>query len=101
MAQLFPSFVEVERARFPGRDRLAAEFETAGFASSRFAESWLKRSHGRELVLRKIRGRFASTFDLLPDDEYRNGLARAEEVLPERIDYRSGWLIAIADAGHA
>jgi hypothetical protein len=45
--------------------------------------------------------RFASTFDLLPDDEYRNGLARAEEVLPERIDYRSGWLIAIADAGHA
>lgn len=101
MAQLFPSYLEIERARFPGRDELASELETAGFASSRFAESWQRRRYGRDLALRKIRGRFASTFDLLPDDEYRAGRARAEEVLPERIEYLSGWLIAIADVGHA
>lgn len=100
MAELFPSYVEVERARFPGEATLAAEFEAAGFASSRFVEHWQQRSNGRGLVLRRIRGRFASTFDLIPDDEYRVGLARAEKELPERIDYRSGWLIAIADADH-
>jgi hypothetical protein len=50
-----------------------------------------------ELALRRIRRRFASTFDLIPDDEYLAGLARAEKELPERVEYRSGWLIAIAD----
>lgn len=98
MAELFPSYVEVERARFPGEAALGAEFREAGFASSRFLEHWRERSYGRDLVLRRIRGRFASTFDLIPDDEYRAGLARAEKELPERIEYRSGWLIAIADA---
>jgi hypothetical protein len=46
----------------------------------------------------RIRGRYASTFELISDDEYRAGLDRAEKELPERIEYRSGWLIAIADA---
>jgi ubiquinone/menaquinone biosynthesis C-methylase UbiE len=98
MAALFPSYVEVERARFPGEAALAAEFQAAGFASSRFLEHWRQRSYSREFVLRRIRGRYASTFDLLSDDEYRTGLDRAEKELPERIEYRSGWLIAIADA---
>ena len=101
MAQLFPSYTEIERARFPGKAELGTEFEAAGFASSRFIESWERRSYGRDLVLRRIRGRFASTFELIPDDEYRAGLARAEKELPERIEYRSGWLIAIADVPDA
>jgi SAM-dependent methyltransferase len=101
MPQLFPSYTEIERARFPGTAELASEFEAAGFVSSRFVESWNQRSYGRDLVLRRIRGRFASTFDLIPDDEYREGLARAEKELPERIEYRSGWLIAIAYVEHA
>jgi ubiquinone/menaquinone biosynthesis C-methylase UbiE len=101
MAELFPSYVEVEQARFPGEAALAAEFEEAGFASSRFAEWWEQRSYGRDLALRRIRRRFASTFDLISEEEYRAGLARAEEELPERIEYQSGWLIAIADVEHA
>jgi SAM-dependent methyltransferase len=101
MAHLFPSYAEIERGRFPGPAELASEFEAAGFASSRFAESWERRGYGRDLALRRLRERFASTFDLLPDDEYQVGLARAEEVLPQRIEYWSGWLIAIADVGDA
>jgi SAM-dependent methyltransferase len=98
MAELFPSYVDVERARFPGKAVLAAEFRAAGFASSRFVEHWRQRTYSRDPVLRRIRGRYASTFDLISDDEYRAGLDRAEKELPERIDYRSGWLIAMADA---
>jgi SAM-dependent methyltransferase len=101
MAELFPSYVEVERARFPGEATLAAEFQAAGFASSRFVEHWRQRNYSRDFVLRRIRGRYASTFDLISDDEYRAGLDRAEQELPERIEYRSGWLIAMADVAGA
>jgi ubiquinone/menaquinone biosynthesis C-methylase UbiE len=101
MAELFPSYVQVERARFPSEATLGAEFRAAGFASSRFFEHWRQRSYSRELVLRRIRGRYASTFDLISDDEYRAGLARAEQELPETIKCRSGWLIAIADVADA
>jgi SAM-dependent methyltransferase len=98
MTGFFPSYLEVERARFPAQAALTAEFAAAGFASSRFVEHWQQRSYERDLALRRISGRFASTFELIPDDEYRAGLARAEKELPERIEYRSGWLIATADA---
>jgi SAM-dependent methyltransferase len=98
MADLFPSYEEIERRRFPGEAELASELEAAGFVSTRFVESWRRRSYGQDLALRRIRKRFASSFDLIPDDEYRAGLERAETELPERIEYRSGWLIAIADA---
>ena len=97
MADLFPSYTEVELARFPGEDVLAAEFQAAGFVTSRFVEHWHQRTYDRDLVLRRIRGRFASTFELIPDDEYQAGLARAETELPERVEDRSGWLIAVAD----
>jgi ubiquinone/menaquinone biosynthesis C-methylase UbiE len=97
MAEFFPSYVEVELARFPGEAALALEFEEAGFASSRFVEHWRRRSYGRDFALRRTRGRFASTFELISDDEYRAGLARAEAELPSHIEYRSGWLIAMAD----
>jgi SAM-dependent methyltransferase len=97
MADFFPSYVEVELARFPGEAVLAAEFEDAGFGSSRFVEHWHQRSYGRDLALRRTRGRFASTFELISDEEYRAGLARAEAELPDRVEYHSGWLIAMAD----
>ena len=49
----------------------------------------------REQDLAKIRGRAFSTFDLIPEDEYRDGLARAERELPETTRYHHEWLIAV------
>ena len=43
-----------------------------------------------------MRARVYSTFELLPPDEYAEGLARAEAEFPERLDYRFDWLLAIA-----
>ena len=47
----------------------------------------------RDDALERIRGKHISTFDLLSDEEYEAGLARAERELPERVDYRAraGW----------
>jgi hypothetical protein len=51
----------------------------------------------RATALARIRGRHISTFDLLDEDEIRAGTERAARELPERVEYRLEWLIAVAD----
>jgi SAM-dependent methyltransferase len=93
---LFPSLEAIDRARFPTREALRAELAQAGFAAVRATPL---RQHGtldRETALEKIRGRHISTFDLLGEDEYRAGLARAERELPARVDYALDWVVVVA-----
>jgi ubiquinone/menaquinone biosynthesis C-methylase UbiE len=97
LSRFFPSYVEIEQGRFPGPETLAGELEDAAFASVRVVS--LEREHGfdRDLALRKLRGRYGSTFELLDEEEYRAGLARAERELPARVSYPSRWLIVVAE----
>jgi SAM-dependent methyltransferase len=95
LAPWFPSLPRIDRERFPSADRLRADLEEAGFAATveRFShEAMVTRAD----ALARMRGRAFSTFSLLPEDEYRDGLARAEAELPERLDYTRGWLLATA-----
>jgi SAM-dependent methyltransferase len=96
LSRFFPSYVDVERARFPGAEVLEDELGAAGFASVRVVR--IEREHGfdRDLALRKLRGRYASTFDLLSEEEYRAGVERAERELPARLSYTSRWLVVVA-----
>jgi ubiquinone/menaquinone biosynthesis C-methylase UbiE len=92
--ELFPSMEAVDRARFPTADELTAEL-------SRFADVRLTRlsqtgSLAREDALERIRGKHISTFDLISDEEYQTGLERGERELPEQVDYRVVWLVAVA-----
>ena len=92
---LFPSLEAIDRARFPTEDELRAELEEAGFAvqiTLRENDCTLTRAE----ALERIRGRHISTFDLLDEDELREGTARAERELPARIDYRMHSLVAVA-----
>jgi ubiquinone/menaquinone biosynthesis C-methylase UbiE len=98
LAPLFPSYADIERARFPGADALEAELDQAGFASTRVVHHAHVRTFSREHALEKLRGRYASTFALLTDDEYKEGVERAERELPDPVSYRSEWLFVIADA---
>ena len=43
-----------------------------------------------------LRGRFASSFALMSDDEYRAGLERAERELPDRVESVLGLVIVTA-----
>jgi hypothetical protein len=88
----------IDRARFPTADDLAAELPEAGFEPPRFVRLSQRATMSREQALHRIRGRHIATFDLISDDEYAEGLERAEREVPERVDYRSEWLIALADA---
>ena len=96
MAPLFPSYVEIEQGRFPGWSSLDRELRAAGFGSVRRVSVSVPRRFSREYALERIRQRYASTFDHLSDDEYREGLARAERELPAVIEYLLEWLIVVA-----
>jgi len=92
--ELFPSMEAADRARFPTADELTAEL--APFDEVRLIRLSQTGSLTREVALDRIRGKHISTFDLITDDEYEAGLARAERELPEEVDYAVEWLIADA-----
>jgi ubiquinone/menaquinone biosynthesis C-methylase UbiE len=96
LAGLFPSFVAVERARFPAPERLEQELSEAGFRAAATTRLEQRRSFSREVALHKLRGRYGSTLELLPPGEYEAGLARAEHALPEEIDYVLQLAIVVA-----
>lgn len=96
MAPLFPSYVRIEQQRFPRGDVLVEELVGAGYDDARWERLSLPRSFSRDEALAKLRGRAYSTFALMSENEYREGLARAERTLPERIDYSLALLIVSA-----
>lgn len=96
MAPLFPSYVEVERARFPSQEQLESELSEAGFAHVGAVPMRVARRFSREHAIERIRGRYASTFDLLSPKEYREGLARAERELPDSVEYVLESMIVVA-----
>jgi SAM-dependent methyltransferase len=92
--ELFPSMEAVDRARFPTADELTAEL--VNFGDVRLTRLSQTGSLTREDALERIRGKHISTFDLISEEDYEAGLARAERGLPERVDYRIEWLLADA-----
>lgn len=93
----FPSFAEIDLARFPEPTLLCRELLGAGFRAARVVPVTLTRAVDRETALERIRGRWLSTFDLLDDAEYDAGLARAERELPASVETRQEWAIVAAD----
>jgi ubiquinone/menaquinone biosynthesis C-methylase UbiE len=97
LSKLFPSYASIDRSRFPLPEKLARELEAAGFEGVGRAvpfEEWV--SYPRELALAMLRGRFASSFALIAETEYRLGLERAERELPELVEFVLRLLIIVA-----
>jgi SAM-dependent methyltransferase len=94
--ELFPSMDAADRERFPTAEELSAQLGGTGFAEVRLTRLSQTGSLPRDEALERIRGKHISTFDLIAEDEYESGLARAERDLPERVDYRVEWLVADA-----
>jgi SAM-dependent methyltransferase len=96
MAPLFPSYVAVEQARFPSAEALEADLRAAGFVDVRCLRHDVPRRFSRDEALARLHGRHASTFELLGEEEYRQGLERAERVLPDPVEYTLELLIVKA-----
>jgi ubiquinone/menaquinone biosynthesis C-methylase UbiE len=96
LANIFPSYATIDRGRFPAPELLFAELETAGFFAVSSTHLEERKVYERERALEMLRGRFASSFALMSDDEYRAGLERAEHELPERIESVIGLVVITA-----
>jgi SAM-dependent methyltransferase len=94
-ARFFPSVPAIERDRFPGETALADELSSAGFERIQIEQLRQHRQTTRAHALDIIRSRAFSTFDLLSQEEYDAGLARAETELPDRFEYHFDWLLAV------
>ncbi len=97
LAPFFPSYVGVERARFPTADVLDRELSAAGFSRIAVRQLTVPRRWSREYALERLRGRYASTFELLSAEEFAAGLARAERELTDPVSYTLESLIVRAD----
>jgi len=93
---LFPSMQRVDRARFSTAGELEGELRATGFDQVDLTNLSQRGTRTRAEALERIRGRHISTFDLISEEEYQAGLARAEQELPERFEYRVEWLVAVA-----
>lgn len=95
LAPYFPTLAVVDAERFPSEVQLREQLRAAGF-DPRVERLDQPVELGREAALAKLRGRAFSTFDLIPAEEYEDGLARAERELPELLRYEHHWLLAVA-----
>jgi ubiquinone/menaquinone biosynthesis C-methylase UbiE len=97
LSPYFPSIADIDRARFPTREELEAELREADL-EPRTIPVHQKTTLSRERVLERIRGRFISTLQLLSDEEYAAGLARAEREFPAQADAEQHLLVVAASA---
>ena len=95
--RLFPSILAIDLERFPAPEELTTELTQAGFSPPRFSEYRREVVQTREDVLARIRARHISTLELLPEEEYRAGLERAERELPDPVASTREFLIAVAE----
>lgn len=99
MAPLFSRYVEIDSQRFPTAESLTADLTGAGFDACRVVPFEMERVFDRETALAKLRGRAYSSFAFMSEEEYAEGLRRAERELPETISYTLRILIAVGDRG--
>jgi SAM-dependent methyltransferase len=98
-ARWFPSVPALDGARFPDEPALRAELDAAGLSDVRIERLSQNRTITREQALDVIRSKAYSTFDLLPPEEYEEGLARAEAERAALLEYTFHWLVAVARRG--
>jgi len=97
LSRFFPSIERIDRARFPGEPDLRRELGAAGFVKLRVVRLHEEDEVTRGQALERIRGRAISTFQLLDEEEYRAGLARAERELPERVRTTRDFLLVVGE----
>jgi ubiquinone/menaquinone biosynthesis C-methylase UbiE len=96
LAPFFPSIPVIDRARFETPEELVTELRAAGFTDVDQHRLDQHVQLSRETVLTRVRGKHISTFQLVAEDEYAEGLARAERELPESVESHAHWLVVSA-----
>jgi ubiquinone/menaquinone biosynthesis C-methylase UbiE len=86
IAKWFPSVAALDCGRFPDISLLKGELSNAGFQAITSEEVVRVNLKGDATHVSKARGRFISTLDLVPADEFNSGLTRMEAHLAQHGD---------------
>jgi SAM-dependent methyltransferase len=92
----FPSIAVVDRERFGTPEQLVDQLREQGFADFTLAHLDQRSEFPREYILRRIRAKHISTFQLIPEDEYEAGVDKAERELPDPVTVEGHWLVVTA-----
>lgn len=76
--EFFPSLIEMDKERFPEISELDHYFQSAGFREISHEELIISKIPIDEAYLDKVKNKFISTFYLLPENEFKNGVERLE-----------------------
>lgn len=82
-AKFFPSMAAKDLARFPSRQRLESALADAGFATVSASSIILEMQDPAEVVIDKVERKYLSSFHLLSDDEFCNGVAAMRKAWPQ------------------
>lgn len=79
--QFFPSLIAKDKARFPDIPEVDASLSAAGFTDIKHEEIRIEKIPMDEVYLEKVKGKYVSTYHLLPRKEFELGVARLEEFI--------------------
>lgn len=93
MNAYFPSFAAIDKARFQPLEAIAHELAAAGFSETRCDTLIAPPVPIDARYVEKIAGRFISTYDLVPPDEFAAGLnrLRADVARKGQLDAPIAW----------
>lgn len=74
----FPSYVDIDKGRFPDIDRIDSLLESLAFKNIKHEEVTVANIPVDYEYLQKVKNKYVSTYDLMPESEFENGIAKLE-----------------------
>jgi ubiquinone/menaquinone biosynthesis C-methylase UbiE len=84
MKQFFPSFIDIDKDRFPDIPRIDYLLNSAGFRDIKHQEVVVENIPMDEEYLHKVKNRYVSTYYLLPQREFELGVEGLEAFIKNR-----------------
>lgn len=82
--ECFPSLIDIDKARFPDIPEVDRMLKAAGFTDIRHKEIRVENIPIDDEFLQKVKGKYVSTYHLLPQKEFELGVARLEAYIKNR-----------------
>ncbi len=83
IGKAFPGIIEIDSERFPLIEDLEGAFILTGFERVRARRILLEETLTKERFMAKIKHKYISTFDLISEAEFDDGLAKMEKLLAD------------------
>jgi len=81
LKEFFPSAIDIDKARFPDIPEVDRMLREAGFTDIEHDEIHVEAIPLNEEYLQKVKGKFISTYHLIPQEEFELGVSRLEDYI--------------------